>query len=398
MLQDLIGVLAECYTTKCLRYFKLMDLAERWRKMDWKFFQDAWDKFIVLRVTNMHDFAIPKAPFDLFTRIFNTMDENTLPYYIKLMKDDWEGSTWPYVMVSYFHKEILHGLPIRIIGLDGTANAGVWNRILGKECNFVKVGMKYENVWQLSNAGYPISTYMHGKTITEQGMKLLRLAAKVAKKNASKTLLVGSMRLKPHVEEVMGKTGLQYSYATYYNLRSMNKFMDCDNVILLMRPSPPEEVVSTYTVLSGWEEDVWRGFFTKDEMLQAIARIRQNIKNITSKSLGTFGDKRAREIMNVYVFSKEPIFDEKDIYPGNFHYWSRTRFEYFLDTDADSIGAMRNDSSTRAEIFGMLSDGKRLSLNDILASVKYKAAARRVIKRACALDELTFTGGTYGRV
>jgi len=371
---------------------KLWEIAVQWRDLEWEPFMDMWDKFLVIRIREQGMTNPPQMIYQILNDIFSTTNRENLEYHIGIVNDTWSERKKRFITLNYYYGDILRNVPLLTIGLDGTANKTVWTKMLGKHCNFVEIGYKYNNVYQISSGGYPISTLVKSKELQPSGKKLVDIALKIVKRRPGKTLVVGSKRLMPHFETRAKKKGISnYKYGLYYSLRSKNNYQDCDTVILMMRPSPPVHQIKTYAQLSGWDEDIWKRFFIRDEMIQALARVRQNMVVVKD----AIDNERGRDRVEIYIFSNEQIFNEGEVRDGGHYLMTRASLHYFVETGHIGI-ASRNDVKIRNAILDYVEDGPKKKI-EILQNVEMPTVVKRMLSRMCAHKDLVYMGGRYGR-
>ena len=99
--------------------------------------------------------------------------------------------------------------------------------------------------------------------------------------------------------------------------------------------------------------------------------------------------------MEIYVFSNEQLFNEGEIEDGGYHFWTKEKLHYFIETGHISA-AGRNDLMTRGEMLKAVKRGPK-TRSEILSSVTYPSVAKKLLNRMCAHEELIYTGGKYGR-
>lgn len=390
------------------RAVSMLGLARRWRDYDWKEFQEAWDSHLVMEVMTHNRITpenVPKYVFPLFNDIFMETNMELIRYHIK-SKRPW-GYSNPVIQLNFFHRNALKyndtvPLPMKVIGLDGTANVEIWQRILGREVH-VERGTPYiyDNVNQLKTHVYPQSSWItSSRELRSTGENLLELAKLiVSNKKPGKVLLIGTKKVTNIVKKKMRSHGLdKYCvFANYYALRSKN-FLDCDTVILLMTPAVPPDQVDVCVELSNWPRDIWERNFREDEMIQAACRIRPNLKEV--KDL--FGKNRQREECEIFVFSGIPIFGN-DVREGGHFLQSMNDMRYYLLSGNRSYGITSGGLVAREMIFEILNnagkDGASLDkmVEYAINSEKFKSdkVISRMLKTMLINEEIREVGGRY---
>jgi len=220
--------------------------------------------------------------------------------------------------LCYFSPEALD-FDLKIIGLDGTANQGVWAAMIGHS-NFklLEADYKYKNAYQLVGGSYPISTWKKAKDSMIK--RICPIIDGIAATKKRSVLVCGTK----FVNNVISKNTTQpnIEFATYYNLRSHNEFYKkCDTVILACEPNIPPDNLVAWEILSGWSKDILISIFREEEMLQALGRLRQNIESI---------DGVKRERMEVYILPStgKKEFMTKDMYSDKMEHILLDSVEY----------------------------------------------------------------------
>jgi len=260
-------------------YDRLWERVEEWRRWDnpaWAKFHDKWEEHITWRIKGVEGEPLRNVPQDivmLLDDMFQATTRENLQYHVRTISGQ--------VMLNYFYGDRLRDLPMRIMCLDGTANMDTWNHILNKPLYPITIVKPFKNVWQAKGANYPQSSWIRNGELTRTGLALLKLVEKIVKTRDGKILLIGTKKVCGFAETYLMEKNLmrKIRLAHYYNLRSKN-FTDCDTVVLLVRPSPTEDSINAYTALSGWPRTFWQSYYTRDEMLQAIARIRPTLDRV----------------------------------------------------------------------------------------------------------------------
>lgn len=260
-------------------YDRLWERVEEWRRWDnpaWAKFHDKWEEHVTWRIKGVEGEPLRNVPQDivmLLDDMFQATTRENLQYHVRTISGQ--------VMLNYFYGDRLRDLPMRIMCLDGTANMDTWNHILNKPLYPITIVKPFKNVWQAKGANYPQSSWIRNGELTRTGLALLKLVEKIVKTRDGKILLIGTKKVCGLAETYLMEKNLmrKIRLAHYYNLRSKN-FTDCDTVVLLVRPSPTEDSINAYTALSGWPRTFWQSYYTRDEMLQAIARIRPTLDRV----------------------------------------------------------------------------------------------------------------------
>jgi hypothetical protein len=368
------------------------NFVDMWRNHDWLDFMEEFDAHIVMRIMNEGLQRAPRHVMQVLDSIFTTTTQERLPYHITSSIRD----GIPRVSFNYFYGNALEGIPLHIVGLDGTANTTIWSRILRKDVHPIRITYSYENVYQLSEGNYPVSSWIYKNALRSTGKSLFNLVKLILGTRNGTTLLIGSKRLQKHIVPLLEMEGLdkKVEYAVYYNLRSKN-FTYCDTVILLMKPSPPRHQLEIYTRLSGWDEEVWSAHYVDDEMLQALARVRSNMKEVKD----AFGRDRIRDRVEIFVFSKHHIFTDEMVRPGSYWYSKKHEIEYFLKTGISSpITLTKNDLKMEANIKDSLQGFEEMSFKRLKEEHGMPRVLRRTIDRLVNRKELYYHGGKYGLV
>jgi len=400
--QDLLTIMLDYFITRINRRFNYdlvwRNFVQEWRNFSreqWQDFKDEFDAHLVRRIINEGLQRVPVDIILLLDDILTTTTREMLPYHIMATRK----SDYPVISLSYFYGDALHDLPMHVVGLDGTANMDVWRMVLSKDVRGVRITHSFENVYQLSQGSYPAESWIYKGHLRDTGESLLHLLGLIMKSRAGTVLLIGSKRLKPYVESYLKEKGLNDNaeYAWYYNLRSKN-FNYCDTVVLLMKPGPPRQQIDVYTHLSGWPdaERIWKEHYVKDEMIQAMARIRPNLKEVSD----VFGNPRERDRVEIFVFSKEEIFaDEQSVKEGSYYFINKTTMEYFLRMGISSpVHLTRNDIAVEERILQILGDYEERTYNEIRDIIAMPRVVKRCLARMIHFKKLYYHGGKYGIV
>lgn len=215
----------------------------------------------------------------------------------------------PYTQKKYhfmgFDNSALLDCPIKIIGLDGTANVKIWESITGRRASILERRYVYKNIYQLKGQGlarYPLSSWVRQGKITTSGLNLCRLIDGICIKKRNRVLVACTKPLQPHI--FSNTTSRKIDFCNYYYVRSRNEFFEkCDTIILASEPNIQQFQLECFSNLSGWEPVVWRQVFTQEEMIQTVGRIREDIDKT---QIG-----RIREPREIFIFPFTPS-DEDD--------------------------------------------------------------------------------------
>jgi hypothetical protein len=387
-------------------YNRLWGKVQEWRDWDtpsWAKFHDKWEEHITMRVMGT-DGAEPlrNVPPDiimLLNDMFQTTTRENLERHVQTIANR--------ISLSYFYGDTLHDLPIRTIGLDGTANIDTWGRILGKPIHTVNIAKPFKNVWQLKGGNYPQSSWIYEGELRDTGLQLLKLVEKIAKTREGKVLLIGTKKVCTFADQYFKEKHLEKKVriAHYYSLRSKN-FVDCDSVVLLVRPSPPQNSMETYTALSGWPMEVWHNYYTREEMLQAIARIRPNLEyEITDRNVFP-PRRRIRGNIECFVLCNagrrgepEELFNMNDIVEGTYHRESVSTIEGYIMTGM-LLPQSKGDVKREEWMSALLEHGSATQ-KELVEHVKtkWKSATKRnvvaILDRMRLFNKVTVRGDVY---
>ena len=384
------------HITRPLDYERMLRIAVRWQEYEWDMFKDLLDSYIVARIMQQDNplRRVPKDCIKLLDSVFRGVNREILPYRVY--------SEAGFINLSFFHTNILHDIPIRIIGLDGTANIDIWRRILAKEVDETVISTMFKNIYQMEKYKYPQRSWIHNGKLCDTGATLLDIAEKVVRSRKSKTLLIGTKKLKECVEEYFRhkNLGSKIEFAWYYNLRS-NNFLQFDTVILLNRPSPPPKQLEIYSALS-WpnSEQMWIDYFTRDEMLQAMARIRPNLLVVDDE----FGRKRTRDKVETFIFSSEDMLRDIDVEEGTFFKVDKyTMKDLVLRGVSSPVKTTKKEIDAENSILELLSDTEERTQKDIIKRVSDKMGLddriiKRMVDRLRYANKIYYIGGKYGLV
>lgn len=327
-------------------------------------YQQALVDSILLGIIQIHE--LPRDYLDLFSKMERYITQDMLPSMI--IKRGGSAYTRKAYYFMYFNNRALLDCPIpKIIGLDGTANIELWETIVGREASILDRGYRYNNLYQLTDGRYPLSTWIRKRKITSSGLRLINLMNSIISKKRSKVLIVCTKPMQPYIEKnLMPKLLGKVVFGNYYYLRSRNDFYEsCDTVILACEPNLPEFQIESFVQLSGWDIELWRKVFTEEEMIQAIGRIREEKDMVFS---------RRREKREVYILSNVPLFEESH------------RLEYFDLLEFIKTGRVLGNIQ-QIEMFKLLS---LIPDNDHILKTKLKQNARKLRMYGKKFDDLYY--------
>lgn len=294
------------------------EVINHFRDIDWSGIYDEYQKKLVeeLRYEKMR---VENVPIE-YIRMFKNMNEqltlDKIPYMIiKKPASPYNKKLYHFL---YFENSVLLNCPIKIIGLDGTANIDIWQSITGRTASILDRKYIYNNIYQLRENGnpsknttryarYPLSSWIrHGK-ITTTGLKLCALIDKICSRKSHNVLIACTKTLKPFIEENIQSKNIVF--CNYYFIRSRNEFYEtCDTIILACEANVQQFQLECFSRLSNWDQEIWRQIFTQEEMIQTVGRNRENIE-ITE--LGRIRDER-----EAYIFPYTPLTNDiNDVRP-----------------------------------------------------------------------------------
>ena len=174
--------------------------------------------------------------------------------------------------------------PMKIIGLDATATRDTWEFFLGRQVDMVDLKYPVANVvmayggptWQNSWL-----SYHNPHVISDRGKWMANVVVEIAK-NAEKNVIACRTSkvwrvLRNYIEKGLKNKAIlkKIDFAKYYYLRGKNEFYkNANDVILLHAPRPPPQQVESMATLTGQDVAFWEDISTKDEMAQAMGRVR----------------------------------------------------------------------------------------------------------------------------
>jgi len=277
----------------CLAHFQAVN---------WKSFYDDYQAMLVdeLRVEHITLQEVPREFIKTFGVLQTKINENTIQYMI--VKKNASAYTRKKFHFMGFDNHSLLECPIKMIGLDGTANPTIWESITGKRASILERRYVYNNIYQLrgrSNARYPLSSWVREGEITVTGKRLCQIIDQICRnKPNGKVLIACTKPLQPFLAREL--TEKNKVFCNYYYIRSRNEFYEtCDTIVLTCEPNIQRFQIECFAHLSDWDEDVWRQVFTQEEMIQTVGRIREDI-GITISG-------RIRNPREIYILPYTPM-------------------------------------------------------------------------------------------
>ena len=276
----------------CLAYFQAVS---------WKEFYDSYQEKLVdeLRLERITLRDMPRELIKTFGVIQSKINENTIPYMI--VKKQASAYTRKKYHFMGFDNHSLLECPIKIIGLDGTANPTIWESITGRRASILERRYVYNNIYQLrgrSNARYPLSSWIRNGEITSTGKGLAKIIDQICKNKPKERVLIACTKpLQPFLDRELKERNR--IFCNYYYIRSRNEFYEiCDTIILTCEPNIQSFQIECFAHLSDWDENVWRQVFTQEEMIQTVGRIREDI--------GVTISGRVRNKREIYILPYTP--------------------------------------------------------------------------------------------
>lgn len=368
---------------KRINYKKLYEL---FTPIDFRLLYEQYQVEIIDRIIagQMDVLEIPKDYLVWFDRIQRHASRKKIENMI--VKKEASGYTKKSYYFMCFEETVLHNLPFKIIGLDGTANLDIWRAIIGEEPSLFYVPYEYHNMYQLVDGEYPLSSWLEPNIfkLRSTGERLCDIIDLVAERKKNKVLVCSTQSLKPHIRQQCKANNLIFGY--YYYLRSRNDFYQtADTVILACQPNIPEFQLECFTNLSSWGSEVWRQVFTDEEMVQAVGRIRFDLAEVKET-------KRIRERREIYIFpSKGGNENPFDNWSEKWHYSDMKYFAIYGKKPAErvdiGVGYMANlvpeegiYSSNLLTLFKKTSGEKGEYVNQVYRELK-KRAGLEIVKR-----------------
>lgn len=292
------------------KMFKSIDFNSFYEKYQEALIEALVDNQITLRM-------VPREYIKTFGVMSKSMTMNNISSMII------KKSASPYTRKKYhfmaFNNTSLLNCPIKIIGLDGTANVKLWETITGREASVLERKYVYKNIFQLKGQGqarYPLSSWVRYSKITSSGLNLCRLIDVICEKKKYKVLVACTKPLQPYI--FANTTAQNIEFCNYYYIRSRNDFYEkSDTIILACEPNIQEFQLECFANLSDWDQEMWRQIFTQEEMIQTVGRVREDIPKTT---IG-----REREPREIFIFpytpptnrakdSNKPLYNESRVY------------------------------------------------------------------------------------
>jgi hypothetical protein len=306
-------------------------LLEHFQGINWKTFYDVYQEHLVeeLRLDRLQLSDLPKEYIKIFGVMQGKATPETLPYmFIK-------KSASPYTIKKYhfmvFNNTSLLQCPIKIIGLDGTANTRIWESITERRSSLLERRYIYKNIYQLKGQGlarYPLSSWIRNRELTHTGIRLCKLIDLICnRRKTGKVLIICTKTLQNYLTKQLQSKNIMY--CNYYYLRSRNDFYEiCDTVILTCEPNIQRFQIDCFSQLSGWDIEVWRQVFTQEEMIQGVGRNRED-RNTTISG-------RQRKPREIYILPHTPPTNEesdikKPLYPESME-MNYNNMEFFIKT------------------------------------------------------------------
>ena len=289
--------------------------------IDFNGFYDQYQELLIEEICQdrMNAFQIPKEYLPMFRMMSDKMNPDTIQYMIvKKLASPYNAKKYHFMV---FDNYSLLNCPIKIIGLDGTANVNIWESITNRKAKVLDRKYIYKNIYQLRTLGnpyknnshyarYPLSSWIRNKKITTSGLKLCSLIDKICAMKNHTVLIACTKALQPFIHDNI--RALNIMFCNYYYIRSRNDFYEkCDTIILTCEPNVQQFQVDCFAELSTWDREVWRQIFTQEEMIQTVGRIREWLEE-TEK--GRIRDKREAYILP-YTPLTNDINDKRPLYP-----------------------------------------------------------------------------------
>jgi len=284
-----------------LNHRAIKSIMDEDRGLDYRGFIDEYDRTLLELVRNNMIERPPKKILHNFKLLYEANPEmHRLEWMVyKHRFDGWmkEGIYITTSNIDYFRT-----LPIPVVALDATAEANAWRTLLNDDhCLFERIDIEYKNAYQMKGrARYPVSSWVsiedNVQILSQAGIKLCKLIEKICRRKQNKVLICSNKRIRGLIKPYLKSKKIKnVKFAIYYNLRSRNDFYEeCDTCIIAHEPNIPPLQLEIMTNVTEWNEELLRELMTKDEILQAIGRIRQNIKQTP------YG--RERELIEIYIF------------------------------------------------------------------------------------------------
>jgi len=320
--------------------------------------------------------SVPKEFLPLFNIMRSSITDMNIEYMI-VKKNASPYNKKKYHFMTFDNSSLLE-CPIKIIGLDGTANPTIWEAITSRRASILERSYVYKNIIQLrgiSDARYPLSSWVrHGK-ITSSGLNLCKLIDAICKKKKAPVLVACTKPLQYHI--YTNTIAKNIMFCNYYYVRSRNDFYEkCDTIILACEPNIQQFQIECFSKLSNWNTEIWREVFTQEEMIQTVGRIREDI--------GITILKRRRDSREIFIFpytnptnkpgDDRPLYSESRIMNYN------DILTYIQD------GLMPEDKMVKEEerVLQYIEETmrKKIYTNEIIHNLKFKRnQAKPILKR-----------------
>lgn len=313
-------LILEFLSDRTLDYNRLYRL---FSAVDFRVLYEEYQIAIIDRVLSreMEPEEIPREYLMWFDRIQKNASRKKIENMI--VKREASGYTRKHYYFMCFEETVLHNLPFKVIGLDGTANVGIWESIIDKKSSLFHIPYEYNNMYQLNSGEYPLASWLEPTIfkMRNTGDRLCDIIDLVAARKKHNVLVCCTKSLKPHIRGRCKAKNLIFGY--YYYLRSRNDFYQtADTVVLACQPNIPEFQLGCFANLSSWDTDTWRQIFTDEEMVQAVGRIRFDIPYVMET-------KRKREKREIYIFpSKGAIVNPFDVWSIK---WDYNEMHYYAE-------------------------------------------------------------------
>lgn len=292
---------------ECLDLFQNVTWDSYYDSYQEKLVEDLKDEIIELN-------QVPKDYIKMFSYMKKDINEDNIEYMI-VKKESSQYTKKKYHFMAFNNRALLN-CPIKIIGLDGTANIDIWSSITDREPSILERRYVYENIYQLkgqSRARYPLSSWIRKHKITTTGKALCHLIDLICERRKNDTVLLACTKsLQKTIYHNINHRNI--AFCNYYYIRSRNDFYErSDTIVLTSEPNIQEFQLDCFSALSGWDKRIWRQVFTQEEMKQTVGRVRE--------AIGVTPTGRVRLPREIYIFpytppiegSKEPLYSESTI-------------------------------------------------------------------------------------
>jgi len=307
------------------------DLIRLFQGINWRTFYDIYQEYLVeeLRLDHLELSDIPRDYIKIFSVMQHKVNQDNVRYmFVKKNASPYTRKRYHFMV---FNNTSLLECPIKIIGLDGTANARIWESITERNASILQRRYIYKNIYQLKGQGYaryPLSSWIRNSELTHSGKRLSEMIELICNRRKSgKVLIVCTKALQRHLTTQLKSKNILF--CNYYYLRSRNDFYEiCDTVILTCEPNIQEFQIDCFSHLSNWDKEIWRQVFTQEEMVQAVGRIREDRETTTTG--------RTRKNREIYIFPHTPPSNDvsdnkKPLYPESME-MNYVNMEFFIKT------------------------------------------------------------------